>query len=269
MSTFRFSCKARATLEADGAVTIAAACQEIGTGAYTVLPQIAAEVLGIPVSRVRLVLGDTALPETGGTFGSSTTLSVGSAVKDACEKLKAKMQGLAPGTVASADGKWAPHGGAMFDAHGGASPYSMYTWGAVMAEVAVDEALGLVRLRRAVGGYSAGRIVNPRTARSQMIGGIVWGYGQALLEESPIDERYGRYLSKNLSGVMLPVNADIPTDIDVFFADEVDPHASAIGARGIGELGATGVAAAIANGVWHATGKRVRRAPIRPFDLLA
>jgi xanthine dehydrogenase YagR molybdenum-binding subunit len=268
MSTFRFACSVRATLEADGSVTIAAGCQEIGTGPYTVLPQIAAEVLGIPAARVRLVLGDTSLPETGGTFGSSTTLSVGSAVKDAAEKLKAKMQGIAPGTVVSAEGKWAPHGDAMFDAHGGASPYSMYTWGAVMAEVAVDEALGLMRLRRAVGGYSAGRIVNPRTARSQMIGGIVWGYGQAVLEESPIDERYGRYLSKNLSGVMLPVNADIP-EIDVFFADEVDPHASAIGARGIGELGATGVAAAIANAVWHATGRRIRRVPIRAADLLA
>jgi xanthine dehydrogenase YagR molybdenum-binding subunit len=268
MSTFRFACSVRATLEADGSVTIAAGCQEIGTGPYTVLPQIAAEVLGLPAARVRLVLGDTSLPETGGTFGSSTTLSVGSAVKDAAEKLKAKMQGLAPGTVVSAEGKWAPHGDAMFDAHGGASPYSMYTWGAVMAEVAVDEALGLMRLRRAVGGYSAGRIVNPRTARSQMIGGIVWGYGQAVLEESPIDERYGRYLSKNLSGVMLPVNADIP-EIDVFFADEVDPHASAIGARGIGELGATGVAAAIANAVWHATGRRIRRVPIRAADLLA
>jgi xanthine dehydrogenase YagR molybdenum-binding subunit len=269
MSTFRFAAKARITLETDGRVTIAAGSQEIGTGPYTVLPQIAAEVLEVPVERVRLVLGDTSLPETGGTFGSSTTLSVGSAVKDAAEKLKAKMHGLAPGTLVSADGAWAPHGGAMFDAHGGASPHSMYTWGAVMVEVAVDEALGLVRLRRAVGGYSAGRIINPLTARSQMIGGIVWGYGQALLEESPIDERYGRYLSKNLSGVMLPVNADIPADIDVFFADEHDPHASAIGARGIGELGATGVAAAIANAVWHATGKRIRRAPIRASDLIA
>jgi xanthine dehydrogenase YagR molybdenum-binding subunit len=269
MSTFRFPAAARATLEADGRVTLAAGCQEIGTGAYTVLPQIAAEVLGIAAERVRLVLGDTSLPETGGTFGSSTTLSVGSAVKDAAEKLKVKMQGLAPGTAVSADGEWKLPGGAMFDAVGGKSPYAMHTWGAVMLEVAVDEALGLVRLRRAVGGYSAGRIVNPRTARSQMIGGIVWGYGQAVLEESPVDERYGRYLSKNLSGVMLPVNADIPADIDIFFADEHDPHASAIGARGIGELGATGVAAAIANAVWHATGKRLRRLPIRAADLVA
>jgi len=102
-----------------------------------------------------------------------------------------------------------------------------------------------------------------------MIGGIVWGYGQAVLEESVMDARYGRYLSKNLSGVMLPVNADIPTDIDVFFVEEHDPHASAIGARGIGELGATGVSAAIANAVWHATGKRIRKLPIRLSDVIA
>jgi xanthine dehydrogenase YagR molybdenum-binding subunit len=282
MSTFRFAATARMTLEADGSVTISAGCQEIGTGAYTVLPQIAAETLGIPVSRVRLVLGDTSLPETGGTFGSSTTLSVGSAVKDAAEKLRAKVAQSAPraadfasalravgGERISADGAWKPHGDVGFDASGGQSGYSMHTWGAVFVEVGVDEALGIVRLRRALGGYSAGRIINPRTARSQMIGGMIWGHGQALLEESAMDDRYGRYVSKNLSGVMLPVNADIPADFDAFFVDEHDPHASSIGARGIGELGATGVAAAIANAVWHATGKRMRRLPIRIADVLA
>jgi xanthine dehydrogenase YagR molybdenum-binding subunit len=270
MSTFRFASSARATMSADGSVTIAAGTQEIGTGPYTVMPQIAADVLGVPVEKVRLVLGDTSLPETGGTFGSSTTLSTGSAVKDACEKLKAKLPLLKQGAdQVSADGSWKPHGDAPFDATGGTSGYSMHTWGAVFVEVAVDEMLGLVRMRRAVGGYSAGKIINPRTARSQMIGGIVWGYGQAVLEESAMDERYGRYLSKNLSGVMLPVNADIPSDIDVFFVDEFDPHASAIGARGIGELGATGVAAAIANAIWHATGKRIRRLPVHLDALLA
>jgi xanthine dehydrogenase YagR molybdenum-binding subunit len=282
MSTFRFSSAARATLEADGSVTLSSAAQEIGTGAYTVLPQVAAEVLGIPVSRVRLTLGDTSLPETAPTTGSTTTMSVGSAVKDACEKLRAKVAELAPGAKdfgaalrergmdrVSADGVWKPTGDVPFDATGGKSPYSMHTWGAIFVEVSVDEALGLVRLRRAVAGYSAGRIVNPLTARSQMIGGLTWGVGQALLEESAMDDRYGRYLSKNLSGVMLPVNADIPGKIDVFFVDEYDPHASAIGARGIGELGATGMAGAIANAVWHATGKRIRRLPIRIADVLA
>ncbi|HKA43748.1 MAG TPA: xanthine dehydrogenase family protein molybdopterin-binding subunit [Burkholderiales bacterium] len=269
MSTFRFASSARVRMRADGTVTIETGTQEIGTGPYTVMPQIAAEVLGVPLERVKLILGSTDLPETGGTFGSSTTLSTGSAVKDACEKLKPKLPLLEKMSEISADGVWKPHGDVGFDATGGKSGYSMHTWGAVFAEVAIDESLGLVRLRRAVGGYSAGRIINPRTARSQMIGGIVWGYGQAVLEESVMDARYGRYLSKNLSGVMLPVNADIPTDIDVFFVEEHDPHASAIGARGIGELGATGVSAAIANAVWHATGKRIRKLPIRLSDVIA
>ena len=281
MSTFRFAATARATFGVDGTVVLAAGCQEIGTGAYTVLPQVAADVLGIPPERIRLMLGDTSLPETGGTFGSSTTLSVGSAIKDAAERLRAKLEELTPDQLGwaaalaergwkeiSADGVWKPHGDVAFDATGGSSGYSMHTFGAVFVEVAVDEALGLVRLRRAVGGYSAGRIVNPRTAHSQMVGGIVWGYGQAVLEHSPMDERYGRYLSKNLSGVMLPVNADIPSAIDVFFVDEYDPHASPIGAKGVGELGATGVAAAITNAVWHATGKRIRRLPIQIGDLV-
>jgi xanthine dehydrogenase YagR molybdenum-binding subunit len=281
MSTFRFAATARVTLSADGLVLVSAGCQDIGTGPYTVLPQVAAEVLDVPFQRVRLVLGNTSLPETGGTMGSSTTLSVGAAVKDAAEKLKARVLALDPRATSlaavlrerridemSADGSWKPHGDVAFDATGGASGYSMHTWGVIFAEMAVDEMLGIARLRRVVAGYSAGRIVNPRTARSQMIGGIIWGYGQALLEQSAIDERYGRYLSKNLSGVVLPVNADIPPDIDVFFAEEVDPHASPIGARGIGELGATGVSAAIANAVWHAVGKRIRALPIRAEQLL-
>jgi xanthine dehydrogenase YagR molybdenum-binding subunit len=282
MSTFRFAANARVVLEADGRATVFAGCQEIGTGQYTVLPQLAAKALGIPVARVQLVLGDTALPETGGTFGSSTTLSVGSAVKDACDKLRAKVALLAPGAAdlaaalrehgiptVSAEGSWKPYGDAAFDAAGGKSPHSMHTWGVAFAEVMVDEPLGLVRLRRLLGGYSAGRIINSLTARSQMIGGMIWGYGMALLEESAMDARYASYLARNLSGVMLPVNADIPAQIDAFFVDEYDPHASAIGARGIGELGATGAAAAIVNAVWHATGKRVRRLPVRIADVIA
>ncbi len=159
-------------------------------------------------------------------------------------------------------------GGAPFDVHGGQSDYSMHTYGAVFVEMEVDEGLGIARMRRAVGCYSAGRILNPVTARSQMIGGIVWGYGRAMLEASAMDERYGRYLSKNLSGVHLPVNADIPQQIDVSFIDEDDREASAIGVRGIGELGEVGVAAAITNAIHHATGRRVRELPVKFADLL-
>jgi xanthine dehydrogenase YagR molybdenum-binding subunit len=287
MSTFRFASKARIRLAANGDITIEAGCQEIGTGPYTIMPQLAAEVLGVPAERITLRLGDTDLPETGGTFGSSTTMSTGSAVIDAARKLKERVAALArrdatpaPETWAallrergiaelSAEGAFALPGKVGFDAHGGQSGYAMYTWGALFVEMEVDEALGLARMRRCVAGYSAGRIVNPLTARSQMIGGIIWGYGRAMLEESAMDTRYGRYVSKNLSGVMLPVNADIPQNIEVFFADEHDPHASALGARGIGELGEVGVAAAIANAIFHATGKRIRTLPVHIESLLA
>jgi xanthine dehydrogenase YagR molybdenum-binding subunit len=286
MSTFRFASSARIRLADDGRVTIEAGCQEIGTGVYTIMPQIAAEVLGLPADRITLRLGDTGLPETGGTFGSSTAMCTGSAVVDAAEKLKSRIAALSGAKEVPPFERWTPlmrergigelvadgaftlPGGAPFDAHGGASPYSMHTWGAIFVEMEVDEPLGRARMRRCVAGYSAGRVLNPRTARSQMIGGIIFGYGRAMLEESAIDARYGRYVSKNLSGVMLPVNADIPQDIDVFFIDEHDPHASKTGARGIGELGEVGVAAAITNAIYHATGKRIRSLPVRVSDLV-
>jgi CO/xanthine dehydrogenase FAD-binding subunit len=131
---------------------------------------------------------------------------------------------------------------------------AMCNFGVVFVEVGVDPELGLLRLRRAVGSYSVGRIINARTAKAQMTGGIVWGWGMAAMEQSPFDTTLGRFVSKNLAGVAIPVNADIPADITIHFVDEVDEHASPIGARGIGELGATGVAAAVANAVFHATG---------------
>ena len=284
MSTFRFASRARIRLARDGAVTVETGSQEIGTGVYTIMSQIAADVLGIPSERVDVRLGDTALPETGATFGSSTAMGTGSAVVDAAEKLKERIAALGGSSSdferwptllrdkgigeLVADGEFALPNNAAFDAHGGASPYSMHTWGAIFVEMEVDEALGRARMRRCVAGYSAGRILNPRTARSQMIGGIIFGYGRAMLEESAIDPRYARYVSKNLSGVMLPVNADIPQDIDVVFVDEHDPHASRTGARGIGELGEVSVAAAITNAIYHATGKRIRRLPVRIADLL-
>jgi xanthine dehydrogenase YagR molybdenum-binding subunit len=157
----------------------------------------------------------------------------------------------------SAEGAWSPE----------REDLSMHSYGAVFVEVRVDAELRIPHLSRAVGVYSAGRIVNPKTARSQMTGGIIWGIGQALLEASELDPQLGRFVSKNLAGYLVPVNADAPS-IEVRFVDEVDPYASAIGARGIGELGAVGIGAAIANAVHHATGVRVRDLPIRPEHLL-
>jgi xanthine dehydrogenase YagR molybdenum-binding subunit len=164
------------------------------------------------------------------------------------------------------DGAFALPGNAPADA--GDAANSTRTFGVMFVEVGVDPQLGLLRLRRATGVYSAGKIINPRTARSQMIGGVVWGWGMAAMEASRYEPNLGRWLSPDLAGVALPVNADIPPAIDIDFVDEFDAHAGPLGAKGIGELSATGIAAAVANAVFDATGKRVRELPITPDKLL-
>src|SRR2546426_6713888 len=146
-------------------------------------------------------------------------------------------------------------------------PKAVFSFAAVFAEVRIDPDLGLVRLNRFVGAYDAGRIINPRTARSQAIGGIIWGVGQALFEQSETDPALSRFLHRNYSGYLVPTNADIP-ELDVLFTDEYDAEASPLGAKGLGELTAVSVAPAIANAVYHATGKRVRDLPITVEKLL-
>ncbi|WP_419913926.1 xanthine dehydrogenase family protein molybdopterin-binding subunit [Hoeflea sp.] len=286
MATFRHLSAARVVLEANGNIVIEAGTQEVGTGVRTVLPQIAAEKLGVPLDRVRIELGSTSLVETAGTFGSGTSIGTGSAIAVASQNLLDRILQLSGGNEMpayadwpdllnqngverlSADGSYGPEGGGPFDAHGELSDFAMHSYGAIFVEVEVNEELGIARMRRAVGCYSAGRILNPATARSQMIGGIIWGYGRAMLENSAMDPAYGRYLSKNLSGVLVPVNADIPRNIDVSFVEEYDPHCSTIGVRGIGELGDVGVSAAITNAIYHACGRRVRELPVTFEHLL-
>jgi xanthine dehydrogenase YagR molybdenum-binding subunit len=293
MGCFRNPWKVHASLRADGTALIEAGFHDIGTGSATVLAQIAAEALGMAIAKIEVRHGDTALAEAGPTFGSSTTMGAAGAICDAARQLRDALAGLAgmpadqarlrdamigvPGEPAmapqlfsevlkaagrdevSVEGTWAPEEGG----------HSLRNFGAVFVEVGVDPELGLLRLRRAVGSYSAGRIVNPLTARAQMIGGIIWGWGKAAMEQSEFEPRLGRWLSQNLSGVVLPVNADIPAHIDIHFVDEFDRHASPIGAKGIGELGATGVDAAVADAVFQATGKRIRELPITPDKLIA
>ena len=293
MGTFRFPSHAHVTLRRDGTAVIEAGTQDIGTGTLTILPQIVADVLGLLSSKVKLTLGDTKLPEAGPTYGSSSTMGVGAAVLAAAQDVRGKLARLAnllPEEAAMVDGRISRTGateglpiadvmdqageseivgtGAFDPAQHGAG-YSMRTFGAVFVEVGVDRALGLLRLRRVVGSYSVGRIVNPRTARAQLIGGIVWGWGMAAMEQSPFDSALGRFLSKNLAGVAIPVNADIPSDIAIHCVEEIDEKAGPIGGKGIGELGATGVAAAVANAVFHAIGKRIRDLPITPEKLVA
>ena len=278
MGTFRFPSSAHVRLYADGRAVILSGTQDIGTGIVTILTQIACGVLGLEPGLVSCEIGDTELPEAGPTFGSSSTMGVGAAVMAAAQDALAKLRersgeelGATPGTGALSAamrsagieelvgvGSFAPED----------SPYALQTFGAIFVEVGFDPELGIIRLRRAVGRYSVGRIVNPRTARAQMLGGIVWGWGKATMEASRQDERLGRWLSKNLAGVALPVNADIPADVDVEFIDEVDEHAGPIGGKGLGELGATGVDAAVADAVFHATGRRIRELPITPDKLV-
>ncbi|MFE1989310.1 xanthine dehydrogenase family protein molybdopterin-binding subunit [Streptomyces mirabilis] len=278
MGTIRFGFSAQVRLHADGRAVIQSGTQDIGTGIVTVLTQVACEVLGLKPAQVRCEIGDTALPEAGPTFGSSSTMGVGAAAmaaaKDALKQLRDRSGHTvreAPGAEAitaamGAAGAQEVIGAGSFTPR--ESEYALHTFGAIFVEIGFDPELGILRLRRAVGRYSVGRIVNPRMARAQIFGGIVWGWGKATMEASRQDERLGRWLSKNLAGVALPVNADIPSDLDVAFIDEVDEHASPIGGKGTGEIAATGVDAAVADAVFHATGRRIRDLPITPDKLV-
>ncbi|MFC3077793.1 xanthine dehydrogenase family protein molybdopterin-binding subunit [Phenylobacterium terrae] len=283
MGNFRFPATARVRLAPPGRAVVEANTHDIGTGTQTVFVQIAAEALGLDASEVSIRWGDTNLPDAGPVHGSAATMCTGAAVQAAAADARRR---LAEALGANADeldvraalrrasaevvgeGRFRLPGNAPFDADGGTSPYAMRTWGAVFVEVGIDEDFGIIRLRRAVGAYSAGRIINPKTARSQMTGGIIWGWGKAAMEGTPFEPTHARWLAKNLSNVSIPVNADIPADIQIHFVDEFDPHASPTGARGIGELASTGVAAAVANAVFDAVGVRVRHLPITPATLL-
>jgi xanthine dehydrogenase YagR molybdenum-binding subunit len=268
---------ARAVLTADGRLTVSSATADIGTGTYTIMTQIAAETLRLPMEAVTFRLGDSTLPTSPIEGGSATASSVGPAVKAACDKVRRRLNKLArsldgdPGSsvqeimrragVASIDEK------AIVKPSKTQEPYSLYAHSAVFAEVHVDEDLGTVRVTRVVSAVAAGRILNPKTARSQVLGGVVWGIGMALQEDSVLDDEVGRFMTHNLADYHVPVNADV-RDIDVIFVDERDEIVNPLGVKGVGEIGLVGVAAAIANAVYHATGRRVRDLPITLDKLL-
>jgi xanthine dehydrogenase YagR molybdenum-binding subunit len=292
--THRSAGECSATLHSDGSALFRSATQDLGTGTYTVMTQIAADAIGLPVERVRFELGDSQMPEAPVSGGSTTVASVGPAVQAAGHALRLKLAGIAlahqesPLFGATADQIGVEHGelyllaepsrreamaaivarhGAPVEVTAKSEPgdakdkYSMHSFGAVFVEVTVDEDLGEIRVPRVVGVYGVGKLMNMKTGYSQLMGGIVWGISLALFEETLIDGRNGRAVNGNLAEYHVPTNADIQ-DIDVQIVDEDDPHVNPLGAKGIGEIGITGVGAAIANAVYHATGKRVRDLPI-------
>jgi xanthine dehydrogenase YagR molybdenum-binding subunit len=248
----------------DGKVLVEAGSQEIGGGTYTIMTQIAADALGVPVSKVTFRLGDTRYPETPVSGGSQTAASTGSAVFEAAKALARKVSGM---TQADWNGQPYIETEASTKENEEAKKLSMYSFGAQFAEVHVDADLGQLRVARMTGVFAAGRILNAKTARSQFIGGMTWGISLALLEHTIYDERLGRIVNNNLAEYHVPTNADVGL-IDVAWVEEDDRHVSAVGCKGIGEIGITGAAAAIANAVYHATGKRVRELPITPDKVI-
>ena len=292
---------AKARILQDGTAVVQSAASDMGPGTYTTMTIIASESLGIPSDRVKFELGDSSFPFAPAHGGSMTVASVGSAVQAACEKARSQALALAKQHLLSPlartkDNNLKAQDGRIFDkenpsqglsyqeilaqanqesieAEATSEPgnekeqYSMHSFSATFVEVRVDELLGDINVSRVVSVVDVGKIINPKTAKSQTIGGVVGGIGMALQEHTYLDPRYGNYVNANLGEYHVPVNADIP-EIEAIFCGEPDYHANPLGARGIGEIAIVGTAAAVANAIYHATGKRVRDLPITPDKLL-
>jgi len=298
---FHAPANARVRLLADGTAEVEAAASDMGPGTYTSMSQVAAEFLGLPLERIRFKLGRSDYPQTPSHGGSWTMASVGSAIRAACLEVQAEATRLATtsanlpvsgtsiedfewreGTlrrrgeaslgisyqdiVVANRGPIEASGSAQRDPSV-AERYSMHSFGAVFAEVAIDPDVGTITVRRIVGAYGIGRVVNPLLARSQCTGGMIGGMGMALMEQTALDPRDGRPVNAHMADYLMPVNLDIPT-LEAHFVEEVDPHVNPLGVKGLGEIALVGTAPAIANAIFHATGKRVRTLPIRIEDML-
>ena len=278
---------AEITLRPGGVLQVRTAMTDLGTGSYTVFSQIAAEMLGIPLEQVSMELGDSDFPPSSGSGGSFGAGSTGSAIFDACTKLRAKLAkaaGMGVDEAEFADGQINCGGRSMplaslagktgVVAKGMIKPgkmtkaYSQQAYGAFFAEVAVDTESGEVRLRRMLGVFAAGRILNAKTARSQALGGMIWGVGAALTEDEVIDPRHGQFVNRDLAEYHVPTHADIPA-IDAVFLPEVDDKTNPLKIKGIGELGISGAGAALANAVFNACGVRIREFPLTLDKVLA
>jgi xanthine dehydrogenase YagR molybdenum-binding subunit len=297
-----FQAQARAVLRSEGTGLMETGAHDMGQGAWTALAQIAADGLGLDLDRVEFRSGTSDLPDAGIAGGSAHTATAGMAIHNAGAAVIAKLADLATNNersplfgagnagVVARDGRLFRRddetrsesysdileraGLREIEGRGSGAPdpaaqstYAMHAHGAVFAEVKVDPDLGQIRVTRVVGAFAAGRVINPHMVRSQLLGGMIWGVSFALHEQAVMDRRSGRILNANLAEYHIPVNADVPS-VEALTVDEVDPHVNALGIKGVGEIGITGSAGAVANAVWHATGVRVRRFPIGPHDLV-
>ena len=237
------------------------------------MTQVAADALDLPIARVRFELGDTDFPDAPVHGGSITMASVGNAVHAACETLCRRLRALGDGDGRSYSALLRERGLERMEATARAKPgdeserYASVAFGAVFAEVRVDADLGVIRVPRIIGAYDAGRIVNPTIARSQCIGGMVGGLGMALLERAQWDARFGRVMNSNIAEYLVPVHADV-VELEALFVSADDRRFNALGVKGLAEIGICGVAPAIGNAVYHATGTRVRELPITLEALL-
>lgn len=318
---YRFPTAAKAQILANGQVIVGSATHDIGTGTYTIMSQIAADTLGLPIERVKFELGDSKLPRASVSGGSSTAASVSPAVRSACEAACLKLiemtiadsesplhnytveeitteQGrifvanspsigetyqevLQRHNLPLVEAEVSPQDrgaryksiaartkpGVVEDEGADSEKFAFHSFGAHFAEVRINPRRNQVRVTRMVGAFDIGRVLNQKTARSQIYGGIIFGIGMALMEETLLDPHSGRVIIHNLADYHVPIQADIP-EIEAIFVENPDYHFNPLGARGIGEISTTGVAAAVANAVYHATGKRVRDLPITPDKLL-
>jgi xanthine dehydrogenase YagR molybdenum-binding subunit len=295
-----FAAQAKAVLRSDGSGVMEIGAHDMGQGAWTALAQIAADGLGLDLDRLEFRSGTSDLPDAGIAGGSSHTATAGMAIYNAGADVIARLADVATidarsplygagnaGVVARGgrlsrrddpsrsesyadildraglaqiEGRGAGGNPNPMEAHG-QSDYAMHAHGAVFAEVKVDPDLGQIRATRLVGAFAAGRIINPRLVQSQYYGGMIWGVSFALHEQAVVDARSGRPMNANLAEYHIPVNADVPS-LEAILVEEDDPHVNALGIKGVGEIGITGTAGAVANAVWHATGIRVRKFPI-------
>jgi xanthine dehydrogenase YagR molybdenum-binding subunit len=297
---FMFAAQAKAVLRRDGSGVMETGAHDMGQGAWTALAQIAADGLGLDLDQLEFRSGNSDLPDAGIAGGSSHTATAGMAIHDAGANVITRLADLATNDQRSSlygagNAGVIARGGRLFrrddtsrsesyadilgragldqiegrGTSGAANPmeahaqsdYAMHAHGAVFAEVKVDPDLGQTRVTRLVGAFAAGRIINPRMVQSQFYGGMIWGVSFALHEQAIMDRHCGRAMNANLAEYRIPVNADVPS-VEAILVDEHDPHVNALGIKGVGEMGITGTAGAVANAIWHATGIRVRKFPI-------